>query len=626
MVLSSIPRWLAFAAAIALASATQCTCPDPTPCQHLSGTACYALTTNTAWKAIDSAEGHASCPKETRHCACDCSGDSPCRAVDKSGDVTCVGTIEMYGKSVCPLGAAHCQSPAQNPAIVSAPAVTPSVPSPPGAALVCKCAGSKPCLHSASGICTSMIDGGCPADTVACRCGCTGANPCQHGSIQQCFPVQYEGANKICPAATTLCEVHGPSSSSIPDDLCRCGGAAPCQNVLDSTGTACEPLRSNDIGVLSCATGFQQCDCDCDTAQPCRYVDETTHKGYCFAATANGACPEGTKRCNAPLKLVSAAVESHPPSPAPPPPPNSVHVDASMLLTEAPTPVPQSDSGIKNCVYDGWTEWSTCTRKCGGGTKNRSVKVTQLPSEGGEACPRDQIMACNEQACDNVDCAISGWDAWTPCTHDCGGGLQYSNPIVDSPAKDYGAACPAPKARKCNTQSCFTSHAKCNCDPLAGDAVPLLAEQPPAKGELSCMHSPGCACQGRKPCIHSTSGACTSMVGDSCPSGTIACNNVIRVFHPTCDGSADCANTNAGYHNCAYSPAKGCKCCTCQTLNCFASEWGTWSSCDSAEYGGVSVITRTRTRQVEGKTLAAEGVVCPHVTQREVCASATASP
>jgi len=596
--------------AVVAVSATQCTCPDPTPCQHLAGTTCYAQTVISEWQGIADSAGHRACPAETRHCACDCSDATPCRSVDKlSGDVTCIGTITMYGQSVCPLGAAHCLNPKAtglsaltgNP--VPLPAgwalpIVPSIPTPPGASAVCKCAGTKPCWHATANSCTQQVNGSCPIGSVPCKCGCTGdgSHPCQHNAEDQCFPAEYDGANKRCPASTTQCETHGvlDVAAAVPDNLCRCGGSAPCQDNHDSTGTSCHAMLAGASGVLACWHGHRtQCDCDCKPETPCRYVDPASKKGYCFATevdavSGGAACPENTKKCNAPAPLkVADVLAATEPTPAPTPPPNSVHVDASMVQTEPPTPAPLPN--VINCAYAGWSDWSACTRKCGGGTKIRSVKVTVLPGHGGVSCPKDQVMACNERVCSNHDCQVSDWGDWTPCTRNCGGGLQYKNPTVLLPAQDYGAACPAPIARKCNTGSCFISTPMCHCDPLAGEAVNPRAA-PPNKGDLECENHDG----------------------------------MIRVFHPNAP-STGVSSGSAGYHNCKYSVAKGCKCCTCSALECSATDWGSWSPCDSALYDGKSVITRTRTRQAEGKTVAAEGAVCPHVTDREVCTSAVES-
>ncbi len=61
--------------------------------------------------------------------------------------------------------------------------------------------------------------------------------------------------------------------------------------------------------------------------------------------------------------------------------------------------------------------------------------------------------------CDNplpVDCEVSDWSDWSTCTETCGGGTRTRTRSIELPAKDGGAACPAlEETQDCNTQSCF---------------------------------------------------------------------------------------------------------------------------------------------------------------------------
>ena len=97
-------------------------------------------------------------------------------------------------------------------------------------------------------------------------------------------------------------------AAAVPDNLCRCGGRAPCQDNHDSTGTSCHEMLADASGVLACWHGHRtQCDCDCKPETPCRYVDPASKKGYCFATevdavSGGAACPENTKKCNAPAR------------------------------------------------------------------------------------------------------------------------------------------------------------------------------------------------------------------------------------------------------------------------------------------------------------------------------------
>eukprot|EP00042_Codosiga_hollandica_P029694 m.166269 g.166269 ORF g.166269 m.166269 type:complete len:114 (-) comp53143_c0_seq7:1326-1667(-) len=70
----------------------------------------------------------------------------------------------------------------------------------------------------------------------------------------------------------------------------------------------------------------------------------------------------------------------------------------------------------------------------------------------------NQEVACNTQACP-IDCIVSEWSTYGPCSQSCGGGLQTQSRTVLTPAANGGAVCP-PLA---NTRSCETSLCPVDC-------------------------------------------------------------------------------------------------------------------------------------------------------------------
>ena len=75
--------------------------------------------------------------------------------------------------------------------------------------------------------------------------------------------------------------------------------------------------------------------------------------------------------------------------------------------------------------WNPWSEWSPCTKSCGGGERARARDCV-LPSYGrgsnelgclGEGVEREQ---CSTEVCP----VWTEWGDWTPCTVSCGGGLQ----------------------------------------------------------------------------------------------------------------------------------------------------------------------------------------------------------
>jgi len=131
-----------------------------------------------------------------------------------------------------------------------------------------------------------------------------------------------------------------------------------------------------------------------------------------------------------------------------------------------------------------WSEWSTCSATCGGGTQTRTC-TAPAPQYGGADCQGASSQTCNTQACAPEescptacgitatqvadgqgglkDCAATdpcpingGWSDWGACSTDCGGGTQTRTCTNPAPANG-GADCVGDSSRTCNTQACVSS-------------------------------------------------------------------------------------------------------------------------------------------------------------------------
>ena len=103
-----------------------------------------------------------------------------------------------------------------------------------------------------------------------------------------------------------------------------------------------------------------------------------------------------------------------------------------------------------DCRVTGWSDWSACTHKCGGGSRSRARGVIANAAYGGTACESlAHSETCNAQPC-ATDCALEAASPWTECSQPCGTGVTRPN-IVTYPL-DGGKACPVQRA--CNTQLC----------------------------------------------------------------------------------------------------------------------------------------------------------------------------
>ncbi|CAE7251463.1 SSPO [Symbiodinium natans] len=95
-----------------------------------------------------------------------------------------------------------------------------------------------------------------------------------------------------------------------------------------------------------------------------------------------------------------------------------------------------------DCEWGTWSEWSNCTASCNGGTHTRQREVAVPVDGGGKTCSgnRTEVGVCADKIACPVDCELTDWDGWTPCTPYCSGTQQRSRSIVTQPFAG-GAAC-----------------------------------------------------------------------------------------------------------------------------------------------------------------------------------------
>ena len=81
------------------------------------------------------------------------------------------------------------------------------------------------------------------------------------------------------------------------------------------------------------------------------------------------------------------------------------------------------DCNTKQCPIPGpWSEWSECSKSCGGGTRTKTRDCVNQRDPDGNPCYQDLIESepCNENPCP----VWTEWTDWTPCTVSCGGGSR----------------------------------------------------------------------------------------------------------------------------------------------------------------------------------------------------------
>ena len=113
----------------------------------------------------------------------------------------------------------------------------------------------------------------------------------------------------------------------------------------------------------------------------------------------------------------------------------------------------------QDCVVTPWTEYSECTAPCNGGNHSRTRAVVKEPAFKGKACPElAQEDQCNTQHC-GVDCVVTDFTEWSNCSKVCGGGIATRSREIFVDVLNgtlYGKEqCPAlSESKKCNEQIC----------------------------------------------------------------------------------------------------------------------------------------------------------------------------
>ncbi|XP_033741348.1 spondin-1-like isoform X2 [Pecten maximus] len=111
---------------------------------------------------------------------------------------------------------------------------------------------------------------------------------------------------------------------------------------------------------------------------------------------------------------------------------------------------PPNDGPAINCQVTAWTDWSPCSVTCGKGfmMKTRSV---EMEAQNGGRCSRrlSKKKKCRRPNKCPVDCVLSEWGEWTPCSHTCGdNAVQKRRKRVIKRPKRGGMDCPPRREKK----------------------------------------------------------------------------------------------------------------------------------------------------------------------------------
>ena len=124
------------------------------------------------------------------------------------------------------------------------------------------------------------------------------------------------------------------------------------------------------------------------------------------------------------------------------------------------------------CVYEDNVPWSNCSKLCDTGvqTKTRNL-VSMSPGSLGCLPSKVETQNCNESKC---PCNETDWSDWSVCTKTCGGGTQTQTKLDKPSLSSNGSiVCNTlSSSRACNTQACpvdcvMSAQKSCSCPPCA---------------------------------------------------------------------------------------------------------------------------------------------------------------
>ena len=159
----------------------------------------------------------------------------------------------------------------------------------------------------------------------------------------------------------------------------------------------------------------------------------------------------------------------------------------------------RGNSTIRGCEWGGWSAWSSCSVTCGGAGRRRRTRG-QVQVQGGKRCKRKQEEAkkCQTNLCP-VDCRLSSWGPWSPCSLSCGSGFRSRTRSVVQEALHGGLACPTNREHQetCVEEDCavdgawtsWTRWAYCSttCGPGNRTRSRTCTAPSPQNGGLPCV-------------------------------------------------------------------------------------------------------------------------------------------
>eukprot|EP00929_Paragymnodinium_shiwhaense_P017133 TRINITY_DN1260_c0_g1_i1.p1 TRINITY_DN1260_c0_g1~~TRINITY_DN1260_c0_g1_i1.p1 ORF type:complete len:1536 (+),score=290.62 TRINITY_DN1260_c0_g1_i1:141-4748(+) len=276
-----------------------------------------------------------------------------------------------------------------------------------------------------------------------------------------------------------------------------------------------------------------------------------------------------------------------------------------------------------DCHLSEWSEYSECSKSCGGGQKQKKRRVSTPAANGGEPCNGTLSITepCNDKPCDKevcTDCKWTEWGSWSKCTH-CGG-QQFRHRQIDELPTHCGKPCDTKattEVSNCTSMceeefSCawsdWNSHSECkadNCGPSAELRHRVLGwgkktvEQESEKDSDTVLFFGlhGGRCSGAQAAYDSCP---RSADCDACKPQDCILGDWEDWGAPSCEGLCERQRSVATVNNECGNPCEGiltetkrCPAACDDPVPCKWGKWSDWSECLSP-YG-----QRTKSRKVK---------------------------
>ncbi len=242
-----------------------------------------------------------------------------------------------------------------------------------------------------------------------------------------------------------------------------------------------------------------------------------------------------------------------------------------------------------------WGEWSECSNSCGGGQKRRLRQCIDSNTGQESFCTgsNEDVMDCNTQDCPH----FGGWSEWSPCSKSCGGGerSKVRECIVPRDGDDSLCEGNGILTEKCNTQPCpvwseWTPWMQCTATCGGGQTKRIRNCLLPQARNVNGTNLHGCPGDTWEMKACNTEGCPTWTEWTPWTACTKTCEGGKRVRTRECKVPASLGKQLLAL----FCPGKGKVIEDCNTDPCpKPTEWGGWGECSASCGGG----TRRRTRE-----------------------------